>query len=90
MYLCISVGGTLKTPKDADSESLQAKWVRDVNELSLRASDVNAIIERGRTYLSWSKTKGSGEPWHQALMPIVNSHKKLHLRLLVCIKKRAK
>lgn len=31
-----TVGGILKTPAQADSESLQAKWVKDVNSLSLR------------------------------------------------------
>merc|ERR1712209_71450 len=31
-------GGRLKTPADADSESLQAKWISDLGELSLRAN----------------------------------------------------
>lgn len=41
-------GGTLKTPAQADSESLQAKWVADLNELSLRAKDITTIVERAR------------------------------------------
>ena len=46
------VGGKLKTPADADSESLQAKWIDDLSELTLRASDVLPLIERGRQYHS--------------------------------------
>ncbi len=53
-------GGKLKTPADADAESLQAKWISDLGELSLRANDVLSLIERGRQYIS----RGSQEPWH--------------------------
>ena len=53
-------GGKLKTPADADSESLQAKWVGDLGELSLRATDVIPIIERGRSY----SMRRPDEPWH--------------------------
>ena len=55
-------GGRLKTPADADAESLQAKWVDDLGELSLRASDVIAVIERGRQYVD---ARRKDEPWHQ-------------------------
>lgn len=44
----VVTGGTLKTPASADKESLQAKWIRDVNELSLRATDIYELIERTR------------------------------------------
>lgn len=53
-------GGKLKTPADADSESLQAKWIENLSELSLRANDVLNIIERGRQYT----LRGVDEPWH--------------------------
>ncbi len=53
-------GGRLKTPADADAESLQAKWVRDLAELSLRAHDIVSIIERGRQYAN----RRTDEPWH--------------------------
>lgn len=42
------VGGSLKTPAEADEESLQAKWVANINELTLRASDIKHLIERTR------------------------------------------
>ena len=53
-------GGKLKTPADADSESLQAKWIGDLGELSLRANDVISIIDRGRQYAM----RRQDEPWH--------------------------
>ena len=34
------IGGKLKTPADADSESLQAKWIGDLTDFPLRAGDV--------------------------------------------------
>ena len=47
------IGGRLKTPADADSESLQAKWVEDISKMSLRANDILPHIERGKlNYLS--------------------------------------
>jgi 8-oxo-dGDP phosphatase len=55
------IGGKLKTPQDADSESLQAKWVGDLGELSLRANDVLNIIDRGRQYV---EARRNAEPWH--------------------------
>ncbi len=54
-------GGRLKTPADADKESLQAKWIRDLAELSLRANDVLALVEKGRQYHS----RDLGDPWHE-------------------------
>ena len=57
--------GKLKTPADADSESLQAKWVADLGELSMRATDVLRLIELGREYRDRAPT----ERWH---LPQVN------------------
>lgn len=42
------IGGTLKTPASADKESLQAKWILNLDELSLRATDITHVIERAR------------------------------------------
>ena len=62
-------GGRLKTPADADAESLQAKWVSDLGELSLRANDVLTLVERGRQY----QLRRQDEPWH---MPQVRYDRK--------------
>lgn len=42
------VGGKLKTPAEADGESLQAKWISNMDELELRAEDIVHLIERAR------------------------------------------
>ena len=78
-------GGYLKTPKDADSESLQAKWVKDPAELNLRANDICTIIEKAKSYQA-----RRDEPWHGSVLPILTPHHKLLLRLVVCIRKRSK
>ncbi|KAG7172103.1 8-oxo-dGDP phosphatase NUDT18-like, partial [Homarus americanus] len=70
------VGGTLKTPASADKESLQAKWVEDLSELSLRGNDIYPLIRRAKQY--WAKEE---EPWHPALQPINKPHTRLLLRL---------
>lgn len=44
----VVTGGTLKTPSQADEESLQAKWIANLNELTLRATDMMELIERVR------------------------------------------
>ncbi|XP_069696563.1 8-oxo-dGDP phosphatase NUDT18-like isoform X2 [Periplaneta americana] len=77
-------GGVLKTPKDADSESLQAKWIKDLSELNLRADDIHNIIERARSYHA-----RKNEPWHACVLPALYPHKKLLLRVVVCIRKRS-
>ena len=53
-------GGRLKTPADADAESLQAKWISDLAELSLRANDVIPLVERGRQFAM----RRPNEPWY--------------------------
>jgi len=42
------IGGSLKTPAQADQESLQAKWVANLNELTLRGTDITHLIEKTR------------------------------------------
>lgn len=42
------LGGKLKTPSEADQESLQAKWIRNLDELELRSNDVRVLVDRAR------------------------------------------
>lgn len=77
-------GGSLKTPAQADSESLQAKWVKDIRELSLRSNDILPIIERARQFYC------SAEPQYSNILPSLRAHSKLLLRLVVCIKQRSR
>lgn len=44
----VVVGGSLKTPAQADQESLQAKWIANLEELSLRSMDITHLIDRAR------------------------------------------
>lgn len=78
------IGGTLKTPASADKESLQALWVSDLAELSLRCKDIVPLIERAREY----RNRGTS-PWHKPVLVSVLPHKHLLLRLVVVIRKRA-
>ncbi len=88
-------GGKLKTPADADAESLQAKWIEDLGELSLRANDVLTIIERGRQHEAAVRAIRSGgaaalgEQWHLPQLPAVRPHPKLYLRLVVLIRRKS-
>lgn len=79
------LGGTLKTPASADKESLQAKWVDNLGELSLRGNDIYPLIHRAKQY--WERQEDV-EPWHPALMPVDKPHTKLLLRLVIAIRKR--
>ncbi|KAG5330871.1 NUD18 phosphatase, partial [Acromyrmex heyeri] len=40
------VGGTLKTPDQANEESLQACWIRNINDLPLRSNDIIYLLDR--------------------------------------------
>lgn len=44
----VVTGGSLKTPAQADKESLQAKWILNLDELNLRAKDITHLIDRAR------------------------------------------
>jgi len=78
------IGGKLKTTAEADGESLQAKWVRDVTEVPLRAKDILPLIERGLEY-----HLNRNEPWHSKIMPAVTARSKLYMRLVVAAKKKS-
>ena len=77
-------GGRLKTPADADKESLQAKWISDLGELSLRANDVLTLVEKGRQYYAKALT----DPWHSQQLPAIRPHNKLLLRLVIVIRRK--
>lgn len=81
------VGGDLKTPQRADSESLQAKWVFNLNELSLRANDILPLIELGRTY--HVRNKQPALTWHKCVLPAPKPHSRNFLRIVAVIKRRS-
>jgi len=80
-------GGHLKTPAEADKESIQAKWIKDLSDLPLRASDVIRLVKRGREY----QTAHHGAipvPWHQPILPALRPHKRLLLRTVILARKK--
>ncbi|XP_053605053.1 8-oxo-dGDP phosphatase NUDT18 [Plodia interpunctella] len=79
------IGGELKTPAKADKESLQAKWISNLQEISLRANDIVHLIEKAQLY----KEKNSTGLWHQEILPASIPHVKDMLRLIIVIKKRS-
>lgn len=81
------LGGELKTPQKADRESLQAKWILDLNQLSLRANDILPIIELGRNFRN--RNASDGVLWHKNILPTLKSHAKNFLRVVAVIKKRS-
>ncbi|XP_030374294.1 8-oxo-dGDP phosphatase NUDT18 [Scaptodrosophila lebanonensis] len=87
-------GGRLKTPADADAESIQARWVRNLNEVPLRANDILNIIDIGRAY--YQNALASGEEaakrqllCHGNVLPTRYPHKRNYLRVLAVVRKRA-
>lgn len=81
------LGGELKSPQKADQESLQAKWILNLNELSLRANDILPIIELGRNFRN--RKQNDGVLWHRNILPTLKSHAKNYLRVIAVIKKRS-
>lgn len=79
------VGGELKTPAKADKESLQAKWISKLQEISLRGNDILHLIEKAQLY----RKKKSKNLWHKEILPAPTPHIKDLLRLIVVIKKRS-
>ncbi|XP_046403335.1 8-oxo-dGDP phosphatase NUDT18 [Ischnura elegans] len=98
------VGGTLKTPADADDHSIQAKWISNIDELDLRKDDIYPIVDQCRNYLhNFNKAGGAvaaearelegadetSIQWHPSLLPVKKSHQKLYLRVVICVRKRS-
>ena len=80
------IGGELKTLAQADPESLQAKWISDLNEVSLRASDIVGLVDLGRSF----KARGHQDnSWHKNLLPAYKAHYKSYLRIVVAIRKKS-
>ncbi|XP_076619310.1 8-oxo-dGDP phosphatase NUDT18 [Colletes latitarsis] len=77
-------GGKLKTLEEANEESLQACWVHNVNDLTLRSNDIISLIERGKYYVT-----NKDILHHPHLIPVNKSLCKLMLRLTITSKKRA-
>ncbi len=80
-------GGILKTPSQADSESLQAKWVQNLSDLSLRAGDIISVVEHARSFKAQLESQ---QALHPALLPTPRSYSKLYLRLVICARRKAK
>ncbi|RWS23722.1 nudix hydrolase-like protein [Leptotrombidium deliense] len=76
------VGGKLKTT--ADSESLQASWIANPEQLSLRSHDILPLLAKAKTY--WERSSD----FHSHIMPAIKSHSRLLLRIVVIIKKKEK
>lgn len=80
------IGGELKTPARADKESLQAKWIDDLNSLSLRATDIMTIVDIARAH----RRRNPIDPaWHRDVLPSQKAHHKSYLRLVIAIRKKA-
>ncbi|XP_044757638.1 8-oxo-dGDP phosphatase NUDT18 [Coccinella septempunctata] len=84
-YIGHVTGGKLKTVSQADQESLQAKWIGDLNEVTLRADDILPLIERAREY----KNRQHNSGWHENIMVGLLSHDRILLRLVVVIRKKS-
>ncbi|KAG5680395.1 hypothetical protein PVAND_009904 [Polypedilum vanderplanki] len=78
------LNGELKTPSRADAESLQAKWIKNLDEVILRSNDILSIIELGRAYFNRSKEM----PWHKNILPLSKSHHKNYLRTVIAVRKK--
>lgn len=62
VFLAKITGGTLKTPAQADAESLQAQWWDQESPLALRGRDIIRLIESGRKYQQAA--------WHPLTLPL--------------------
>lgn len=80
-----AIGGELKTPAKADKESLQAKWIGNLQEISLRSNDILHLIDKAKLY----KQSQPGQTWHKNILPAPIPHVKDLMRLIVLIKKRS-
>lgn len=79
------LNGELKTPSRADKESLQAKWLKNLDEVILRSNDILNIIEIGRNYYN----RPMDSTWHRSILPALKAHYKNFLRVVIAVRKRA-
>lgn len=80
------IGGELKTPARADRESLQAKWISNFNEITLRSSDILGLIEMGKSH---RKLRSIDNGWHKNILPSYKPHHKSYLRVVIAIRKKS-
>ncbi|CAL8247989.1 unnamed protein product [Merluccius merluccius] len=62
IFLAKVTGGSLKTPDEADTESLQATWWDRVSPLQLRGRDILGLIDFGLKYRQ--------DAWHPLTLPV--------------------
>lgn len=77
-------GGRLKTLSESDKESLQAQWISNINDLSLRANDIIPLIERARQYKAEYDSS-----WYKKQLVSSHSHTKVLLRLVIVAVKKS-
>nr|KAF7438721.1 hypothetical protein H0235_001112 [Vespula pensylvanica] len=77
-------GGNIKTSDQANEESLQARWVHNIEDLPLRSNDIIPLIERGKNYIL-----NKPDLQHPYLMPLSKPLSKLLLQIIITAKKRA-
>lgn len=63
---------------------LQAKWVNDPEQMSLRCKDILPVVERGHVFRTRS------EPQHPSLLPAVRPHHKLLLRFVILARQKTR
>ncbi len=61
--------------------------MRDLRDLSLRASDVLAVVEHAR---SFQEQLGRQQAPHPPLLATPRSYAKLYLRLVICARRKTK
>ncbi|KAL9703640.1 hypothetical protein quinque_007158 [Culex quinquefasciatus] len=69
----------------ADQESIQAKWIDNLNELNLRANDILPIIDLARNH---RRRLPKDPSWHRDILPAKKAHYKNYLRIVVAIKNK--
>ncbi|CAG9829497.1 unnamed protein product [Diabrotica balteata] len=80
-------GGNLKTPSEANQESIQARWIKRLDEVELRASDIVPLIDRAKVFKEARRVNEPG--WFEDQLPALRAYAKQLLRLVVVIKKKA-
>ncbi|OTF79474.1 nucleoside diphosphate-linked moiety X motif 18-like protein, partial [Euroglyphus maynei] len=72
-------GGQLKTASKADEQSIQACYVNDVGQLTLRSQDCLPLIEFARDYYR------NGKSWHSPQLICQRYVPNLYMRLIVTV-----
>lgn len=80
-FACKVVGGSLKKIEQADSESLQASWFKDLHSVHLRNRDILKAIEIGKLYYHSRKLTSNKKSTN--ILPTIFPHKNIFVRLLI-------